>query len=137
MIEKAIMAWLKTQSTITSKVSTRIYFIRAPQYDTATALPYIVFEKVSHIQSLVLGGASSFVESRIQFAIHGQTYAEVKDIAVALKSLLNAYLAGTVATKMGGITWVQAINIDNELDGIDPITDMYYVIVDAMFFYIE
>jgi len=135
MIEEAIMIWLKAETTIKDKVADRIYYVEAPQLIVKSDAPFLVFDKISLIPSHQLGGAPTYAVSRIQFAIMGKTYLEVKSITEALKTLFWGY-SKPVEFKMGNKVWVQSVEVDNEIDGKDNQSQTYFTVIDAMFYHV-
>ena len=137
MIEQAIRAYLAGQASITNLISTRIYYVTAPQLSAQSTDAYLVIQKVSLSPSHVFGGDSGHNQARIQLTAVAKTYAESKAIITAIKALFKSYVYGT-DTKMGSVLWVQAVNIDNEIDlpfGIDD--ERFATILDCIFFFKE
>ncbi len=137
MIENAVVAYLKTQATITALVGTRTYYVKAPQEDSAGVLPYITVSKVSHLPSHSMGGDSGWINARIQISAHSKDYRTGKLIIQAIRNLFKDYLEGDSTVLMGGISWVQGINIDTETDLFDYDTEWHTCILDSFVMYQE
>jgi hypothetical protein len=122
-IEQAILTELTTYSALTALVSTRIYYVKAPQNVTE---PYIVFFKVSAPREHTYDGAAGMVNARFQFSIFSETYYEAKQIAEQLQAALQGKheIIGTAPGVYAAITY------DNETDMYETETGLYHIACD-------
>jgi len=97
LIEQALMTKLGTD--LVAQLSTRIYFVKAPQNVTA---PYLTFQKVSAVRGHAHDGPDGSVESRFQFNVFAATYKECKDTMEALRASLDGFTG--VMGGAGGVT---------------------------------
>lgn len=131
LIEQALMTFLKAQSDVTDLVSTRIYFVRAPQ---DVSEPYIVVSKVSGPREHSHEGGDGMASPRFQLSSFSTSYATVKGIAAALQTVLQGY-SGT----MGGESGVKVGNIlySNEVDLYEEDTRLHHVAADYIIWHRE
>lgn len=132
VIETALMTYLLAQSGITSLVSTRIYFVRAPQDVTA---PYLVVNKISGTREQSHEANTHLAHPRFQLSAFGATYAACKAIIAAAQAALQGYY-GTMGGA-GGVN-VSAVFYEDETD-LDPgdNNELYGVSADYIIWHYE
>lgn len=91
-MEEALISKLLADSAVAGLVELRVFPVTRPQ---ASALPSIVLTTISNIPVYTDDGDSGLHEARVQFDCWGQTYADAKLTARAVKSALSAF-HGTV-----------------------------------------
>lgn len=111
MIETTLYTVLSTDTAVSNIVSTRIYPLIAPQ---DSAMPAVVYQRVSTVPVNSLAGDSGLDAVRIQISCWASTYAGAKSLAVAVK---NAVLTMNAITEM-------------EMDDMEDETRLYRVILD-------
>jgi len=124
LIEQAIYKYLAAQSGITDLVSTRIYYVRAPQDVTA---PYIVFFKVSAPRVHSHDGGSGLAFPRFQFSCFASTYYVCKQVMEQLQTALQGY-SGTMGGD-GGVSVGSSI-YESEYDTYEVDTELYHVVAE-------
>ena len=131
IIEQAVHDALVADATVLGLVSTRIYYIKAPQSVTN---PYIAIQKISAPRLHTHSGSSGLVNSRFQLTIFATTYKGCKDIAVAIQAVLDNFV-GTLAT-LG--MYVGNCLYDNETDlPFDDDLKLYGLAVDYLIWHNE
>ncbi len=110
LIETAALLELKNTSAVTALVSSRIYYVKAPQDVTA---PYAVISKISALPFYAHDGPAGLAISRLQISIFATTYAAIQSISTAIRAALECF-TGT----MGGVggVYVGVVFFDNETD---------------------
>lgn len=81
----------------------RRHWVRAPQ---GTVRPNVVLQRVPRAPTYTMGGPSSYVQTRVQADVYGETFTSTKATADALTSVLSGYAGGSI----------QGIFIDAERD---------------------
>lgn len=84
--------YLKTQTTITSVVGSRI--VQAPAHLKAV-LPFIVYRRGGAVTEPVLNGGGGLTESRLDVECVAATQDQAEDLSDALHTLLQATYATT------------------------------------------
>jgi hypothetical protein len=128
IIENAIRAHLVDQAGLTALVSTRIYYMTAPQTVTN---PYVVFFKVSAVPEYSLTGHSGLTTARFQFDIYADTYYETKLIAAQLATAIQDKCNEVIGGSSGVNVSVQQ---ENEQDLYE---DCFHCIVEYFIQYNE
>jgi len=129
-LEPAILTYTKAQVT---SVSNRVYGVKAP---IGVATPYIVFNVVLGNFVHSMGGDSGLTETKIQFSVFGDEYANVKGVVEDLKKTYRNYTKGD-GTLMGGEQWVQSTLLTNEVDMYEDDTNLYHTALDITFWHVE
>lgn len=124
IIEQAILTELGKNSTLTGLVSSRIYYVKAPQDVTE---PYIVFFKVSSPRNHSYSGSSHLAESLFQFSVFSTTYTEAKSIVAQIQTSLQGF-TGTMGTTPG--VYVGSCFFDNETDLYENETKLFHIALD-------
>ena len=86
----------------------RRYWVRAPQ--SLSTRPYIVMTRVSGNRDYHMGGASGYVQSRVQVDIYDESYGGAKGVARNVRDAVSGFV-GTI----GGLQ-IQRITIESERD---------------------
>jgi hypothetical protein len=97
MIETALRAQLLATPAVTALVGQRIYALILPQKPQGGAgwVPAVTYQRIAAIRENALDGATGLVGVRFQVDSWALTYAEVKDLAAAVRGALNGF-AGAV-----------------------------------------
>ena len=74
----------------------RRYWGRAPQNVNIATGPFLVLNRIDGIRDYTMGGASGYVESRIQIDIYGASYAATKQAARDAIAALSGHSDGTI-----------------------------------------
>jgi hypothetical protein len=126
MIEHAIQSLVASDSAVIGFVGDRIYYMTAPQ---DVSFPYIVIFKVSSTREHCHEGFSNLTHSRIQFSIFSETYYNGKQIADAIKDVLDGYKGTSESTS------IHSSLFDGESDGYE--TETFYITLDFMVWHEE
>lgn len=114
MIEQDVMTILNATPAVQAICGQRIYALVRPQDD---ALPAAVWQRVSTVPINSLSGFSGLDSVRLQFTCYAATLLAAKQLAAAISVALD------------GATSVKSTRV-MELDGQDPETKDFHVIVD-------
>ena len=106
-VEAAVFAKMEADQDIYSLVGTRIYPLLIPQ---TAPLPAIAYQKVSAAQSAAHNGSSHLARSRMQLTLVAETYADVKELATAVRACWHAFKG------MVGYFEIQAAFVESESD---------------------
>jgi hypothetical protein len=88
MIESDLKAYLAADAAILALVGSRIYPLKLPQ---APTLPALTYQKISGSRVTSLSGYSGLSHPRMQIDCWASTYEQVKDVAAAVVTALDAY----------------------------------------------
>jgi hypothetical protein len=116
MIEQDLFTYLSAQATLTAEVGTRIYPNKMPAHDAT--YPAITYFKVSGQRETDMDGDSDLKHPRYQFNCWGRSYADAKEVAEALRTVLHAK-----RTTMGESD-VKATFLTDEADMLNPDTNL-------------
>lgn len=130
-IEQAIKKELMVASGVTDLISTRLYYVRAPQNVTK---PYVVFFKVSAPREYSHNGVSGLAQSRFQFSCFATTYYVAKQITEAIRAAIEAF-SGTMGGDGGA--GVGSCFCVNESDMYEDDTQLFHVAVDYLIWHHE
>ncbi len=125
IIENAVRTALANDVALAALVGARIYYSVAPQ-DTLT--PYVAMSLVSSIPDHNFQGASNLTLARFQFSIFAATYLLTKQIADAIKTVLQGYsgtLGGAGGVAVNGCFYEDEVDLDPEQQ-----TNLYGLAVD-------
>jgi len=110
-IEKSIRSLLINDAAVSGYISGRVYPIYAPQNAT---YPCITYSRISTNKEHTVTGSIGFAETTFQLNIIAEDYTTSRELADAVRLLLDGYKGSDAYTdKIGGIF------IDND-------TDIYY-----------
>ncbi len=93
MLTTDLVAYLLTQSSITSIVSTRIQPIPAPE--DLSQYPVVTYQQASYVPEYTSDGSINVSKSRIVFECHAVRYLDAHTLADALTQIFSGY-AGTL-----------------------------------------
>lgn len=130
-IEQAILKELLADSGITGLIGERLYYVKAPQDVTS---PYVVFFKASAPREYSHDGASELARPRFQFSCFAETYYQAKQIAEAIRSVIEAFSG--VMGGAGGVEIGHCFCI-NESDIYEENTRLFHVAVDYLIWHKE
>jgi hypothetical protein len=85
-MEEALRSYLLAQSGVSSLITDRAYWNMRPQ---GAALPALVLAVVSPTPFYAMDGYSDLTQTRVQIDCFGVTYAQAKNLARAIRNLLN------------------------------------------------
>ncbi len=116
-VETELYFLLTNDAGVTAIISTRIYPNIALQ---GAALPHLVYKQLSGPRDEVMEGPSGLVESRFEMNCWSDTYSETRDLADAVRALLDGYSGTADAVE------IQAIHLVDESDtpALTPGTDV-------------
>ena len=117
-ISKSIYNILKSDATVLSLVSTKIYPLRTPQ---AIALPFLVYAIDSIDPTDTKDGASTLDIIDFDVRCYADTHAELSTLSEAVRDALDRY-SGTDQSNI-----IQTIVYQNEADGYDNDSQTYYI----------
>lgn len=124
-LESELYSRLSGFSGLSDLVSTRIYPVKMPQN---TALPAVVFQRITGTRQAAFGADTGDVLSRVQVDVFATSYKDgVRAVADQVRQALERYSSATISD----------IYIDNEFDDWDPETDIYRVTMDFRVWYKE
>ena len=126
-IEEALHEYLSGRTEITDLVGNRIYPIVLPQGPAYPALTYI------KISGPVLHDVD-IAYPRFQLSSWGEEYSDVKQLAAAVKEVLQRF-KGVMGSAPG--IKVSQVVFENELDLYDPETGVYHIPADYTIIYRE
>lgn len=124
-IEGAIYARLSNYSALAALVSDRIYPVHLPQ---DSALPAVVFQKVSGIPVPALVADTDLIEARYQVTCIAESYdaaTGVKAVADQVRAALRRYKGTLDSTK------IEDVQIIDETDLYDDDDKLYLVAIDV------
>ena len=122
-LEQGLVAELKADADVAALVGDRVYHEQLPE---SVTYPCIMYTRVSTAQDRQVTGISNMTQVQVQLDLMSLTTAEVKDLAVKVRALLNG-LTGSMGS--------QAIHnclLDNEIDSgfFDGDNEQHRVIAD-------
>ena len=110
MIEAGLVTLLLADTTLSGLISNRLYPVLLPEPTTYPCLSYQVITASSYFSF----DRREIATTRIQFDAWGNSYADCKNVLLALDHVLNAY-SGTLAD---GTKILIAVSLQ-ELDGFE------------------
>ena len=126
-LEKGLYSILAGRSPPLS-VGSRVY----PRLPQGVTFPAIRYQRITTNRPLTLDGASGVVEVTVQVDCLATTYAEAKDLADAVRSILHAYV-GAWGNLYARLVKLQTENDFYEQDGDDVthwVTQRYQIWTD-------
>jgi hypothetical protein len=90
-LEEAIVTQLKNHTPLAALVGTRIYPITYPQNAT---LPVVTYQRTAKTPEYSHDGEAGVAESRFQISSFATSFAQVRDVASAVKGALRPWMAG-------------------------------------------
>ena len=101
MIHEAVRTTLISATDVSDVIGTKVFPAIAPQ---GTELPYITYQIISNNADQHMSGASGLQETRIQLNCWSASYAEVQNLAEAVRESLLP-MSGTInSTLICGVT---------------------------------
>lgn len=95
-----LIAYLLTQTSLTSLISNRIYPINLPE---GVTLPAVVYRETGDNSDDALQAAPTLERPIIEFEAQGATYAEVRAIIRAITATLKNYSGAVGTCNIGGV----------------------------------
>lgn len=86
--EAVLRSALVASTAVTSLVSARIYPVLAP---ATAALPFVTWRRVAIRRQQTLGGPSGMPVTSVEYSIFGTTYEQAREVADAMRSVLDGY----------------------------------------------
>lgn len=131
-LEPAILSHTKTNVPLAAN---RVGWLTMGQ---GTAKPYVVLRVVSKNFVHAMGGnVSGLTQTRVQFSVFSDDYADVKGVVEEIKKAYRKYIEGDSTKKMGSAEWVQATLLENEIDFYEPDTGLHHTALDVIFWHVE
>jgi len=115
---------LSTYPGLVALVGDRIWPVETPQGEKR---PHCVYEQVSGGRRYSHSGYSNLQRPRMQVTCYADTYEAAKDIAAQVTEALESWSAVNV----------NGVFQQNEIDMIDPATELKVVVVDFFIWYKE
>lgn len=105
--EAVLRSALVGSTAVTSLVSTRIYPLLAP---ASADLPFVTWRRTGINREQTLSAPMGVPKVTLDYAIYGTTYEQARDVADAMRRVLDGY-GGTVDN-----TQVNQVSLENESD---------------------
>ena len=131
IVEEALYHRLANFAGLAALVSTRIYPMRLPP---AVTLPAVTYQRVSGVRVQSLGGPTGLASPRFQISVWASTYSAAKAVATQIRYALDGFQGNMGASpfiNVGGIT------LENELELIDPDTQLFHIPSDFTIWHAE
>lgn len=125
-VAEALATEMRSDSGISTLVSTRIYPLTIPQ---DAELPAITYQEVSSVPEHVMGSDSTVWQSRIQINVWDEDYSDCKSITDAVRILMQDF-TGTFGGG-SGVT-VSRIFWEDEMDMYEQGEKLYYTVIDII-----
>jgi len=122
---EGLFEYLDNHEGLSREVDSRIHPLRLPQKPT---LPAVTYTRISTPREHAFE-RSFLPHPRYQFDCWAETYNRAHDVADEVVSALDIYRGA-----MGDWT-VQASIVEDERDGIDEVTGIFHVMVEAVIWY--
>lgn len=132
-IEKGLVDYLTSNQDLKPLVGVRVFLMALPQ---KTTLPAVRYQRISTSRLMTHDQThTGLATARFQFDIYGNTYGDVKEVALALQKALLGYKGsfGTLTAKVN----VGSILADFESDAYEADLKLYTITVDYMITYEE
>ena len=111
--EAVLRTALVGTTAVTSLVSTRIYPVLAP---ATASLPFVTWRRSGINREQTLGGPMGVPRVSVEYAIYGSTYEQARDVADAMRLVLDGY-GGT-----SNNTEVKQTSLEQESDDFVTLT---------------
>jgi len=111
--EAVLRTALVGTTAVTSLVSTRIYPVLAP---ASASLPFVTWRRSGISREQTLSGPMGVPRVSVEFAIYGSTYEQARDVADAMRLVLDGY-GGT-----SNNTEVKQASLEQESDDFVTLT---------------
>jgi len=105
--EAVLRSALIANATVAGLVSTRVYPVVAP---ASAALPFVTWRRVAIRRQQTLGGPMGMPVTSVEYSIYGATYEQAREVADAMRSVLDGY-GGTLNN-----TEVKQTSLEQESD---------------------
>lgn len=105
--EAVLRSALAAAPAVSSLVGSRIYPVLAP---ASAPLPIVTWRRTAIQREQTLGGPMGMPRVTVEFSIYGATYENAREIADAMRAVLDGY--GGVS----GTTQVNQTSLENETD---------------------
>lgn len=99
-MEESMTALLLQHAPLSALVSSRVYWVRAPQ---GVLSPFVTLQVISGMPDVRHAGPSGFITTRVQADCYGLSYATAKSTARAVTDRLSGYRGTQGATIFDGI----------------------------------
>ncbi len=86
--EAVLRSALIANATVAGLVSTRVYPVVAP---ASAALPFVTWRRVAIRRQQTLGGPMGMPVTSVEYSIYGATYEQAREVADAMRSVLDGY----------------------------------------------
>jgi hypothetical protein len=105
--EAVLRSALIANATVAGLVSNRVYPVVAP---ASAALPFVTWRRVAIRRQQTLGGPMGMPVTSVEYSIYGATYEQAREVADAMRSVLDGY-GGTLNN-----TEVKQTSLEQESD---------------------
>lgn len=86
--EAVLRSALIANATVAGLVSTRVYPVVAP---ASAALPFVTWRRVAIRRQQTLGAPMGMPVTSVEYSIYGATYEQAREVADAMRSVLDGY----------------------------------------------
>jgi hypothetical protein len=105
--EAVLRSALIANATVAGLVGSRVYPVVAP---ASAALPFVTWRRVAIRRQQTLGGPMGMPVTSVEYSIYGATYEQAREVADAMRSVLDGY-GGTLNN-----TEVKQTSLEQESD---------------------
>ena len=105
--EAVLRSALTASTAVTTLIGSRIYPVLAP---ASAALPLVTWRRSGIQREQTLGGPMGMPRVTVEYSIYGTTYENAREIADAMRSVLDGYGGAE------GTTQVNQTSLENESD---------------------
>lgn len=121
ILEEALYHRLANFSGLASLVSTRIYPMRLPP---AAVFPAVTYQRVSGVRVQSLGGPTGLAAPRFQISVWASSYSSAKAVATQVRLALDGFQGNMGASPYINVS---GITLENDLEMIDPDTQLFHI----------
>jgi hypothetical protein len=86
--EAVLRSALIANATVAGLVGSRVYPVVAP---ASAALPFVTWRRVAIRRQQTLGGPMGMPVTSVEYSIYGATYEQAREVADAMRSVLDGY----------------------------------------------
>lgn len=105
--EAVLRSALIANATVAGLLGSRVYPVVAP---ASAALPFVTWRRVAIRRQQTLGGPMGMPVTSVEYSIYGATYEQAREVADAMRSVLDGY-GGTLNN-----TEVRQTSLEQESD---------------------
>ncbi|WP_353246547.1 DUF3168 domain-containing protein [Limnohabitans sp.] len=86
--EAVLRSALVANNAVSALIGSRVYPVIAP---ATAALPFVTWRRVAIRRQQTLGGPSGMPVTSVEYSIFGTTYEQAREVADAMRSVLDGY----------------------------------------------